>query len=67
MIIKMVIEFKPTVVNFARPNQMQIYVCVCIYRWTKKIAEIRTGPPAGLSWAAGPSRAAGLLLSKPAV
>ena len=37
MIIKMVTEFKLTVVNFARPNQMQICACVWIYRWTKEL------------------------------
>ena len=52
MIIKMVNEFKFTVVHFARPNQMRICACVWIYRWTKKkLWKIRTGPP-GL-WAAG--------------
>ena len=45
----MVTEFKLTVVNFARPNQMQI--CAWIYRWTKKIVKNQ-------DWAAGPSRAA---------
>ena len=32
MIIKMVDEFKLTVVHFARPNPMQIRACVEIYR-----------------------------------
>ena len=59
--MKMVTEFKITVVNFARPNQMQICACAWIYRWTKKFWKIRTGPPGRR----GPSRAAGLLLAKP--
>ena len=50
MINKMVIEFKLTVVNFARPNQMQICVCACIYRWTKKLRKSGLGHRA-----AGPS------------
>ena len=45
MIIKMVNEFKLTVVHFARPNPMQICACAWIYRWTKKLWKIRTGPP----------------------
>ena len=57
--IKMVNEFKLTVVHFARPNPMQICACAWIYRWTKELWKIRTGPP-GLR-AAGPSRAAGPL------
>ena len=70
--IKMVTKFKVTVVNFAPPNQMQISACAWIYRWTKKLWKIRTGPPRGPPglWAAEPlSRrspgAAGLLLAKP--
>ena len=76
MIIKMLNEFKLTVVHFTRPNPMQICACAWIYRWTKKLWKIRTGPP-GL-WATGPLRAfnrgplgrsepwaAGLLLAKP--
>ena len=61
----MVNEFKLTVVHFARPNPMQICACAWIYRWTKKLWKIRTGPPglraAGLPGrrAAGPSRAVG--------
>ena len=46
--IKMVNEFKLTVVHFARPNPMQICACPCIYRWTKKTVENQdwaTGPP----------------------
>ena len=45
MIIKMVNEFKLTVVHFARPNPMQICACAWIYRWTKELWKIRTGPP----------------------
>ena len=61
--IKMVNEFKLTVVHFARPNPMQICACAWIYRWTKKLWKIRTGQdwatgPPGLR-AAGPSRAEG--------
>ena len=48
--IKMVNEFKLTVVHFARPNPMQICACAWIYRWTKKLWKIRTGQ----DWAAGP-------------
>ena len=73
MIIKMVNEFKLTVVHFARPNPMQICGCAWIYRWAKRLWKIRTGPPglravvgrgpryAGPSGrrAAGPSRAVG--------
>ena len=46
--IKMVNEFKLTVVHFARPNPMQICGCAWIYRWTKKTVENQdwaTGPP----------------------
>ena len=70
MIIKMVNEFKLTVVHFARPNPMQICACAWIYRWTKRLWKIRTGPPGRCAagpradgpsgrWAAGPSRAVG--------
>ena len=52
MIIKMVNEFKLTVVHFARPNPMQICACAWIYRWTKRLWKIRTGPPG--RWASGP-------------
>ena len=45
MIIKMENEFKLTVVHFARPNPMQICACAWMYRWTKKLWKIRTGPP----------------------
>ena len=45
MIIKMVNESKLTVVHFARPNPMQICACAWIYRWTKRLWKIRTGPP----------------------
>ena len=66
MIIKMVNEFKLTVVHFARPNQMQICACAWIYRCTKKkLRKTRTGAP-GLRAAgqpgfraARPSRAVG--------
>ena len=58
MVIKMVNKFKLTVVHFARPNPMQICACAWIYRWTKRLWKIRTGPP-GLR-AAGPWRAVGL-------
>ena len=54
MIIKMVTEFKLTVVNFARPNQMQICARAWIYRWTKKLWKIRSGPPGRRGpWAVG--------------
>ena len=53
--IKMVIEFKLTVVHFARPNPMHICTCAWIYRWTKKLWKIRTGPP-GLRAAGQPGR-----------
>ena len=63
--IKIVNEFKLTVVHFARPNPMQICACAWIYRWTEKPWKIRTGLP-GLKasagpgrWAAGPLRAVG--------
>ena len=81
MIIKMVNEFKLTVVHFARPNPMQICACAWIYRWTKKLWKIRTGLPgrrasgprgrrgplAAGHWTFGPPGrwAAGLLLAKP--
>ena len=54
--IKMVVEFKLTVVHFARPNPMQICACEWIYRWTKKCGKSGLG-----HWASGPpsSRAAG--------
>ena len=65
MIIKMV-----NVVHFARPNPMQICACARIYRWTKRLWKIRTGPPGRCAagpradgpsgrWAAGPLRAVG--------
>ena len=41
----MVKEFKRTVVHFPRPNSMQIFASAWIYRWTKKLWKIRTGPP----------------------
>ena len=71
MIIKMVNEFKLTVVHFARPNPMQICACAWIYRWTKKKTVENQGSPgrkvvAGRGpWAAG-RWATGLLLAKPA-
>ena len=76
MIIKMVNEFKLTVVHFARPNPMQICACAWIYRWTKRLWKISTGPPGRR--ASGPLDrrgplgrrrpwAAGLLLAKPQV
>ena len=55
MIIKKVNEFKLTVVHFARPNPMQICACAWVYRWTKKLWKIRTGPP-GLRAARQPGR-----------
>ena len=62
--IIMVTEFKLIVVNFARPNQMQICARAWIYRWTKKLWKIRTGPPGrGGPWAAG-RRAFGPAFSK---
>ena len=60
MIIKTVNEFKLTVFHFARPNPMQICACAWIYRWTKKLWKIRTGPPGRRGpWAAD------LLLANP--
>ena len=68
MIIKMVNEFKLTVVHFARPNPMQICTCAWIYRWTKRLWKNqdwatgplgRRGPWSAARWAAG------LLLAKP--
>ena len=44
MIIKMVNEFKLTIVHFARPNPMQICACAWISLWTKKLWKIRSGP-----------------------
>ena len=43
--IKMVNEFKLTVVHFARPNPMQICACAWIYRWTEKPWKMRSGLP----------------------
>ena len=58
--IKMVNEFKLTLVHVTRPNPMvnpmQICGCTGIYRWTKKLWKIRTGPPgfrAAGCWAFG--------------
>ena len=58
--IKMVNEFKLTVVHFARSNPMQICACAWIYRWTEKPWKMRRWLPGfpGLR-AAGPSRAVG--------
>ena len=50
--IKMVNEFKLTVVHFARPNPMQICACAWIYRWTEKPWKMRSELP-GL-WASWP-------------
>ena len=55
MIIKMVNEFKLTVVHFARPNPMQTCACAWIYRWTKNFGKSghRASRPPG-SPTAGP-------------
>ena len=55
MIIKMVNEFKLTVVHFARPNPMQTCACAWIYRWTKNCGKSghRASRPPG-SPTAGP-------------
>ena len=58
MIIKMVTEFKLTVVHFARPNPMRICACAWIYRWTKNCGKSGLGRLLGLR-AAGPSRGVG--------
>ena len=59
--IKMVNEFKLTVVHFAvhfaRPNQMQICACAWIYRWTEKPWKMRSGLP-GLRASGPPGRRA---------
>ena len=57
--IKMVNEFKLTVVHFARPNPMQICGCAWNYRWTKKLWKIRTEPPGRGAVAGRGPRAAG--------
>ena len=62
--IKMVNEFKLTVVHFACPNPMQICAWAWIYSWTKKLWKIRTGP-LGLQ-TPGPSRAVGRWATGPA-
>ena len=54
MIIKMVTEFKLTVVHFASPNPMQICACAWIYRWAKNCGKCGSGRRA-----AGPLRAVG--------
>ena len=68
MTVKMVNEFKLTVVHFAGPNPIQICACAWIYGGTKKTVQNQ-------DWATGPPRrrapgplgllAAGLLLAKP--
>ena len=47
MIIKMVNEFKLTVVHFARPNPMQLCACAWITSGPKKTVENQ-------DWASGP-------------
>ena len=64
--IKMVNKFKLTVVHFARPNPMQICGCAWIYRWTKKLWKIRTGPPGRGPWAFRPVTGCGPLGHGPA-
>ena len=56
MIIKMVTEFKLTVVNFKRPNQMQTCACAWIYGGTKSCG--KSGPGRRAVVGRGP-RAAG--------
>ena len=66
--IKMVTEFKITVVHFARPNPMQIVHARGFPAGQKTVEnqDWATGPPGHRGpWAAGPPRAAGLLLAKP--
>ena len=55
--IKMVNEFKLTVVHFARLNPMQICACAWIYRWTEKPWKMRSGLP-GLRASGPPGRRA---------
>ena len=64
--IKILNEFKLTVVHFLRPNPMQICAYTWIYRWTKQTVENQdwaTGPPGYRASgppghrAVGPSRA----------
>ena len=55
--IKMVNEFKLTVVHFARPNPMQICACAWINRWTEKPWKMRSGLP-GLRASGPPGRRA---------
>ena len=72
MIIKMVNEFKLTVVHFARPNPMQICACAWIYRWTKNCGKSGLGHRAaglpgrraGGRWAFGPLGRRGPTFSK---
>ena len=59
MIIKIVNEFKLTVVHFARPNPMQICACAWISLWTKNFGKSGVGHRASGPWAEG------LLLAKP--
>ena len=70
MIIKMVNEFKLTVVHVANPNPIQICACAWSYHWTKNFGYNNSGLGHG-PWAVGrgpPGRwAAGLLLAKPGV
>ena len=55
--IKMVNEFKLTVVHFARLNPMQTCACAWIYRWTEKPWKMRSGLP-GLRASRPPGRRA---------
>ena len=53
--IKMVNEFKLTVVHFACPNPMQICACAWIYSWTKNCGKSGLGHWAIAGhWAFGP-------------
>ena len=54
MIIKMISEFKLTVVHFARPIRPNPMDCAWIYRWTKNCGKSGLG-----LWATGLSRAVG--------
>ena len=64
MIIKMVNEFKLTIVHFARPNPMQICACAWISLWTKKLWKIRSGPPGLQAVGRGPPGCRGPAFSK---
>ena len=57
MTVKLVNEFKLTVVHFSGPNAIQFCACAWIYGGTKKLCKIRTGPP-GLRAAWQPGRGA---------